>query len=139
MNSQAMADLQADSIIEHATRLQQQGQRTKNLMENQLQHPSIPQTSCSSPSLSSQRTIQRSSSQRYGFNQSEGKYQSYFAGAPVLNTLTTRINTTFKQSKGNDNQQQHSKTLQVNQNYQQHVVGVPAYKVAYKDPYLGTK
>ena len=66
MNSQAMADLQADSIIEHATRLQQQGQRTKNLMENQHQHPSIPLTSCSSPSPSSQRTIQRSSSHLAG-------------------------------------------------------------------------
>jgi hypothetical protein len=135
MNAQAMAEHYADSIIEHAARLQQQSQRTKKIMENQHQHPSLPLRSCSSPSPPSQRTIQRSSSQRYGFNQSEGKYQNQFAGAPVLNTLTTRINTTFKQSKGNDNQQQHSKTV----NYQQHVVGVPAYKGAYKDPYLGTK
>ena len=139
MNAQAMAEHYADSIIEHAARLQQQSHRTKKIMENQHQHPSIPLTSCTSPSPPSKRTIHRSSSQRYGFNQSEGKYQHHFAGAPVLNTLTARINTTFEHSKGNDNQLQHSKTLQVKQNYQQHVVSVPAYNGAYKDPYMGTK
>ena len=137
-NDQAMAEHYADSVIENAAGLQQQSQRTKKIMENQHQHPSIPPTSCSSPSPPSKRTIHRSSSQRYGFNQSEGKYQHHFAGTPVLNTLTARINTTFEQCKGNDNQLQHSKSLQVNQNYK-HVVSVPAYKGAYKDPYMGTK
>jgi len=138
-NANAMAAHYVDVISEHVARLQQQSQPTKKINENQHQHPSIPLRSCSSPSPTSQRTIQRTSSQRYGFNQSEGKYQHHFAGAPVLNTLTARINTTFNQSKGNDNQQQHSNVLSVNQTHQHHVVGVQAYKGAYKDPYMGTK